>query len=94
MRVLVCLRVLACGCVILGVSYIVIAPSVGAFPGKVFVMSVSPGDVVSTSVGVLHVQSVIVERSREGESFALSGVDGRGWVHSNMPIGEGVVPCG
>lgn len=56
------------------------------------VASVSPGDVVSTVVGVLHVQSVIVERSREGESFALSGVDGRGWVHSNMPIGEGMVP--
>lgn len=92
MRVLVCLRVLACGCVILGVFYIVIAPSVGAFPGKVFVMSVSPGDVVSTSVGVLHVQSVIVERSREGESFALSGVGGGGWVHANIPIGEGVVP--
>lgn len=92
----VCLRVLACGCVILGVSYIVIAPSVGAFPGKVFVMSVSPGDVVSTSVGVLHVQSVVqtvvMERSREVVSFALSGVDGRGWVHSNMPIGEGMVP--
>lgn len=85
-----------CGCVILGVSYIVIAPSVGAFPGKVFVMSVSPGDVVSTSVGVLHVQSVVrtvvMERSREVVSFALSGVDGRGWVHSNMPIGEGMVP--
>lgn len=32
MRVLVCLRVLACGCVILGVFYIVIAPSVGVFP--------------------------------------------------------------
>lgn len=96
MRVLVCLRVLACGCVILGVFYIVIAPSVGAFPGKVFVMSVSPGDVVSTSVGVLHVQSVVqtvvMERSREVVSFALSGVDGRGWVHSNMPIGEGMVP--
>lgn len=77
-------------------SYIVIAPSVGAFPGKVFVMSVSPGDVVSTSVGVLHVQSVVqtvvMERSREVVSFALSGVDGRGWVHSNMPIGEGMVP--
>lgn len=82
----------SCGGVILGASYIVIAPSVGAFPGKVFVMSVSPGDVVSTSVGVLHVQSVIVERSREGESFALSGVDGRGVVHANIPIGEGVVP--
>lgn len=92
----VCLRVLACGCVILGVFYIVIAPSVGAFPGKdLLFMStvlVSPGDVVSTSVGVLHVQSVIVERSREGESFALSGVDGRGVVHANIPIGEGVVP--
>ena len=55
---------------------------------------VSPGDVVSTSVGVLHVQSVIVERSREGESFALSGVDGRGAVHSNIPVAEGVVPLG
>lgn len=81
-----------CGCVILGVFYIVIAPSVGVFPGKVFVMSVSPGDVVSTSVGVLHVQSVIVERSREDVSFAMSGVDGRGAVHSNIPIGEGMVP--
>lgn len=95
-RVLVCLRVLACGCVILGVFYIVVAPSVGAFPGKdLLFMStvlVSPGDVVSTSVGVLHVQSVIVERSRVGESFALSGVDGRGVVHANIPIGEGVVP--
>lgn len=57
-------------------------------------MSVSPGDVVSTSVGVLHVQSVIVERSREGVSFALSGVDGGGWVHSNIPVGDGVVPLG
>lgn len=55
-------------------------------------ISVSPGDVVSTGVGVLHVQSVTVERSREGESFAMSGVDGRGWVHSNIPIGEAVVP--
>lgn len=53
---------------------------------------VSPGDVVSTSVGVLHVQSVIVERSREGESFAMSGVDGRGVVHSNIPATEAVVP--
>ena len=53
---------------------------------------VSPGDVVSTRVGVLHVQSVIVERSRVGESFALSGVDGRGAVHSNIPVTEGVVP--
>ena len=57
---------------------------------------VSSGDVVSTSVGVLHVQSVVrtvvMERSREVVSFALSGVDGRGVVHSNIPIGEGVVP--
>lgn len=53
---------------------------------------VSPGDVVSTSVGVLHVQSVIVERSREDVSFALSGVGGGGVVHSNIPIGEGMVP--
>lgn len=94
--ILVCLRVLACGCVILGVFYIVVAPSVGVFPGKVFVMSVSPGDVVSTRVGVLHVQSVVqtvvMERSRVGESLAVSGVDGRGVVHSNIPIGEGMVP--
>ncbi len=57
---------------------------------------VSPGDVVSTSVGVLHVQSVaqtvVMERSREDVSFALSGVNGRGAVHSNIPIGEGMVP--
>lgn len=57
---------------------------------------VSPGDVVSTSVGVLHVQSVVqtvvMERSREDVSFALSGVDGGGWVHSNIPVTEGVVP--
>lgn len=53
---------------------------------------VSPGDVVSTSVGVLHVQSVIVERSREDVSFAMSGVDGGGWVRSNIPVTEGVVP--
>lgn len=57
---------------------------------------VSPGDVVSTSVGVLHVQSVVqtvvMERSREGESFAVSGVGGDGWVHSNIPATEGVVP--
>lgn len=93
-------RVLACGCVILGVFYIVIAPSVGAFPGKdLLFMStvlVSPGDVVSTSVGVLHVQSVVrtvvMERSREVVSFALSGVDGGGWVRSNIPVTEGVVP--
>ena len=100
MRVLVCLRVQACGCVILGVSYIVIAPSVGAFPGKdLLFMStvlVSPGDVVFTSVGVLHVQSVVqtvvMERSREVVSFALSGVNGRGAVHSNIPVTEGMVP--
>ena len=57
---------------------------------------VSPGDVVSTAVGVLHVQSVVqtvvMERSREDVSFAMSGVDGRGVVHSNIPIGEGMVP--
>lgn len=58
------------------------------------VAPVSPGDVVSTVVGVLHVQSVIVERSRVGESFALSGVDGGGVVHSNIPVAEGVVPLG
>lgn len=57
-------------------------------------MSVSPGDVVSTSVGVLHVQTVVMERSREDVSFAMSGVDGRGVVHSNIPIGEGMVPLG
>lgn len=53
---------------------------------------VSPGDVVSTGVGVLHVGSVIMERSREGESFAFSGVDGNGFVRSNIPISDGVVP--
>lgn len=57
---------------------------------------VSPGDVVSTSVGVLHVQSVVrtvvMERSREVVSFALFGVDGGGWVRSNIPVAEGVVP--
>lgn len=57
-------------------------------------ISVSPGDVVSTRVGVLHVQSVIVERSREGESFAMSGVDGRGVVHSNIPVAGDEVPLG
>lgn len=95
-RVLVCLRAQACGCVILGVSYIVIAPSVGAFPGKVFVMSVSPGDVVSTSVGVLHVQSVVqtvvMERSREVVSFAVSGVDGDGVGHVGVPVTGDEVP--
>lgn len=55
-------------------------------------MSVFPGDVVSTSVGVLHVQTIVMERSREDVSFAISGVDGRGVVHSNIPIGEGMVP--
>lgn len=55
-------------------------------------MSVFPGDVVSTSVGVLHVQTVVMERSREDVSFAMSGVDGDGVVHSNIPIGEGMVP--
>ena len=57
-------------------------------------MSVSPGDVVSTSVGVLHVQTIVMERSRAGESLAVSGVDGGGVVHSNIPIGEGMVPLG
>lgn len=57
-------------------------------------MSVFPGDVVSTAVGVLHVQSVIMERSREDVSFALSGVTGDGVVHSNIPIGEGMVSLG
>lgn len=57
-------------------------------------MSVFPGDVVSTSVGVLHVQTIVMERSREDVSFAMSGVDGRGVVHSNIPIGEGMVPLG
>ena len=57
-------------------------------------MSVFPGDVVSTSVGVLHVGSVIVERSRAGDSFAVSGVTGDGVVHSNIPIGEGMVSLG
>lgn len=55
-------------------------------------MSVFPGDIVSTSVGVLHVQTIVMERSREDVSFAMSGVDGRGVVHSNVPIGEGMVP--
>ena len=55
-------------------------------------MSVFPGDVVSTSAGVLHVQTIVMERSREDVSFAMSGVDGRGVVHSNIPIGEGMVP--
>lgn len=54
-------------------------------------ISVSPGDVVSTSVGVLHVQTIVMERSRAGESLAVSGVDGGGVVHSNMPVTEGAV---
>lgn len=54
-------------------------------------MSVFPGDVVSTAGGVLHVQSVIMERSREDVSFAVSGVTGDGVVHSNIPITEGMV---
>ena len=56
--------------------------------------SVFPGDVVSTAVGVLHVQSVIMERSREDVSFSMSGVDGDGEVHSNVPMPDGVVPLG
>lgn len=56
------------------------------------VMAVSPGDVVSTAVGVLHVGSVIVERSREGVSFAVSGVAGDGVVHSNVSVAADVVP--
>lgn len=55
-------------------------------------MSVFPGDVVSTAVGVLHVQTIVMERSREDVSFSMSGVDGRGVVHSNMPVPDGVVP--
>jgi hypothetical protein len=58
------------------------------------VVSVSPGDVVSTAVGVLHVESVIVERSREGESFAVSGVAGDGEVRVGVPVSAGVVPLG
>lgn len=58
------------------------------------VVSVSPGDVVSTAVGVLHVGSVIVERSREGESFAMSGVTGDGVVRSNVPVTDDVVSLG
>lgn len=57
-------------------------------------MSVFPGDVVSTAGGVLHVQSVIMERSREDVSFAVSGVTGDGVVHSNIPVPEGMVPLG
>lgn len=53
---------------------------------------VSPGDVVSTAVGVLHVGSVIVERSREGVSFAVSGVAGDGVVRAGVPVTDDVVP--
>lgn len=53
---------------------------------------VSPGDVVSTAVGVLHVGSVIVERSREGESFSVSGVTGDGVVRAGVPVTDDVVP--
>jgi hypothetical protein len=56
------------------------------------IVSVCPGDVVSTGVGVLHVGSVIVERSRAGESFAVSGVTGDGVVHSNVSVAADVVP--
>lgn len=55
-------------------------------------MSVSPGDVVSTSVGVLHVQTVVMERSREDVSFALSGVDGGGVGHVGVPVTGDEVP--
>jgi hypothetical protein len=55
-------------------------------------MSVFPGDVVSTAGGVLHVQSVVMERSREGVSFAVSGVTGDGVVRVNVPISDGLSP--
>ena len=55
-------------------------------------MSVFPGDVVSTAGGVLHVQSVVMERSREGVSFAVSGVTGDGAVRVNVPISDGLSP--
>ena len=58
------------------------------------VVSVFPGDVVSTAGGVLHVESVIVERSREGESFAMSGVIGNGVVRSSVPVTDDVVSLG
>lgn len=58
-------------------------------------MSVFPGDVVSTAVGVLHVQSVIMERSREDVSFAVSGVAGNGVGHVGVPVtgDEATVGC-
>lgn len=34
---------------------------------------------------------MIMERSREDVSFSMSGVDGRGVVHSNVPMPDGVV---
>lgn len=57
-------------------------------------MSVFPGDVVSTAVGVLHVQSVIMERSREDVSFAVSGVAGNGVGHVGVPVTGDEVPLG
>jgi hypothetical protein len=55
-------------------------------------MSVFPGDVVSTGERVLHVQSVIMERSREDVSFAVSGVDGDGEVRRDVRVTGDVVP--
>lgn len=55
-------------------------------------MSVFPGDVVSTSVGVLHVQTIVMERSREDVSFAMSGVDGNGVGHVGVPVTGDEVP--
>ena len=55
-------------------------------------MSVFPGDVVSTAEGVLHVWSVIMERSRVDVSFAVSGVDGDGVGHVGVPVTGDEVP--
>lgn len=55
-------------------------------------MSVFPGDVVSTAEGVLHVRSVIMERSRVDASFAVSGVDGNGVGHLGVPVTGDEVP--
>ena len=55
-------------------------------------MSVFPGDVVSTAEGVLHVRSVIMERSRVDVSFAVSGVDGNGVGHVGVPVTGDEVP--
>lgn len=55
-------------------------------------MSVFPGDVVSTAVGVLHVQTIVMERSREDVSFAVSGVDGNGVGHVGVPVTGDEVP--